>query len=235
MDVLAPVLLALAAGLTTFLGGALALRLRHRLNILMPLTAGIVLGVALLELVPEALRMAMSGAGQASVLFWVSAGAALVWMLDRMLREATRFGAALRPHLAPASLTIHSLVDGAGIGLAFSISEQVGWSVAVAVLSHDFADGVNVVGSSLAAGDRRAARFWLVVNGSAPLAGVALTFLLTIPADFLFVLISALGGAFLYIGASELLPNSYRMDRPVRATVTSALGFGLVFLSSRLI
>ena len=55
-------------------------------------------------------------------------------------------------HLGPASLTAHSLLDGLGIGLAFQVAPAIGVVVAVAVLAHDVADGVNTVTLSLSGG-----------------------------------------------------------------------------------
>ena len=47
--------------------------------------------------------------------------------------------------LGAASLSLHSFLDGVGIGLAFKVSTTVGAIVAAAVLAHDFSDGVNTV------------------------------------------------------------------------------------------
>ena len=47
--------------------------------------------------------------------------------------------------LGAGSLSIHSFLDGAAIGLGFQISAAVGAIVAVAVLVHDFSDGINTV------------------------------------------------------------------------------------------
>ena len=41
------------------------------------------------------------------------------------------------------------IMDGVGIGLAFQVSNAVGIVVAVAVIAHDFCDGLNTVGLML--------------------------------------------------------------------------------------
>lgn len=53
---------------------------------------------------------------------------------------------------------LHSLLDGMGIGFASQIDARAGWLVALAVLTHDLADGVNTVGPCLAAEADDAAR-----------------------------------------------------------------------------
>ena len=47
----------LAAGAATLLGGGLALRLANRVHLVLGFSAGAVIGVALLDLVPEALSL----------------------------------------------------------------------------------------------------------------------------------------------------------------------------------
>lgn len=54
---LTPVAFGLAASLATLAGGLLALRLRRRIALILGLTAGVVLGVAIFDLVPEAIEL----------------------------------------------------------------------------------------------------------------------------------------------------------------------------------
>ncbi|MEJ0064485.1 MAG: hypothetical protein WDM85_02960 [Caulobacteraceae bacterium] len=97
-------------------------------------------------------------------------------ILERTLRAAAQGG-----DLGPASLTAHSLVDGLGIGLAFQIAPAIGVVVAVAVLAHDIADGVNTVTLSLSSGGGAArARSWLIADAAAPLVGIGLTRLFSV-------------------------------------------------------
>ncbi|GAA3270441.1 hypothetical protein GCM10020258_44250 [Sphingomonas yabuuchiae] len=55
---LVPLAFGFAAMLATLAGGLLALRLRNRIGLVLGVTAGIVVGVALFDLVPEALELA---------------------------------------------------------------------------------------------------------------------------------------------------------------------------------
>jgi len=43
------------------------------------------------------------------------------------------------------ALAGHSFMDGVGIGLGFQVSQSIGILVAIAVISHDFTDGMNTV------------------------------------------------------------------------------------------
>lgn len=233
IDGAAPFLFGIVASLTTLAGGTLILRWGKRIGLVMGLSAGIVLGIALLELIPEALSL--SRPFQDPRLVWLAAtGGLLAYAALRRAASLVRGGDRLRTHIAPASLTLHSLVDGCGIGLAFQLSPDVGWGVAIAVLSHDLADGANVAGLSLAAHGHRVARRWLLLNGLAPLVGVTIGQLVAIPPLLLVNLLAALAGAFLFIGVSELLPNSFRLNRRLGAALSGSAGFLLVYAGTLL-
>ena len=75
-------LIGLATGMATFLGGGLALALKGRTRVLFGLSAGAVLGVAVLDLAPEALRSASSPAAQVALIAWLAAGFVLYLLLD---------------------------------------------------------------------------------------------------------------------------------------------------------
>ena len=74
--------------------------------------------------------------------------------------------------LGAAGLSLHSFIDGLGIGIAFGLSTETGLLVFLAVVAHDFADGLNTVGFVLRqSGDRGRAIRWLAIDAAAPLAG----------------------------------------------------------------
>ena len=125
--------------------------------------------------------------------------------------------------LPPASLIIHSTLDGLAIGLGFQAGAEIGFIVLVAVLAHDFADGMNVVTLALdAARGERLAVALLVLDAIAPVAGAALSTLITIQPGTLGVLLATFGGAFIAVGAGHLLPESQHRD-PRRGPALVAL------------
>ena len=74
--------------------------------------------------------------------------------------------------LGALGLSAHSFVDGLGIGLAFGLDTATGVLVFIAVISHDFADGLNTVSFVLSQSeDRRKAKRWLAIDAVAPLVG----------------------------------------------------------------
>lgn len=227
--ILLPLLFGIAASVATVTGGLLALRFSTRLVLILGVSAGVVLGVAVFDLVPEAIELAAGAWSTRSIVAWVAFGLALYMVADRTLATTRRLPTRWRMHLGPATLTLHSFIDGLGIGVAFQIDPHAGWLVALAVLTHDLADGVNTVSLCLAGKDEGAARHWLVVNGAAPLLGVLAGLAINPPAAALAPLLASFAGVFLYIGACELVPRSYALDPRARTTVASLAGLALMF------
>ena len=207
--------LGLAAFVATMLGGTFALFRRDRLHLILGFSAGAVLGVALFDLLPEATDLAHKSYSTATVALFVAIGFFSFMFLNRMLllhpedhdddaapRRSGAFGA--------ASLSLHSFLDGVAIGLAFNVSTAVDAVVAAAVLAHDFSDGINTVTVVLKSRGRDLhALRWLAVDALAPIAGVASTYLFTISDVKLGIVLALFCGFFLYIGASDLLPESH--------------------------
>ena len=125
--------------------------------------------------------------------------------------------------LPPLSLIVHSTLDGLAIGLAFQAGSEIGLSVLLAGLAHDFADGMNVVTLVLdAARGERLAVGLLLLDAIAPLAGAALSTVISIEPSTLGLLLAAFGGVFIAIGAGHLLPESQHRD-PGHSTAMVAL------------
>ncbi|KTW13014.1 ZIP family metal transporter [Sphingomonas sanguinis] len=226
---LIPLAFGLAAMVATLAGGLLALRLRHRIGLVLGLTAGIVVGVALFDLVPEALELAADRWPVRALMAFTALGLAGYMLLDRLLAKIPRAAAvSWRGDLGPAMLCLHSLMDGLGIGVAFQIDTAAGWMIALAVLTHDVADGVNTVSLSLAARSEEAARRWLVLNGVAPMLGVIIGLGISIPSTMLAPLMALFAGIFLYIGACELVPRSQSLDPRLRTGIGTLAGIVLM-------
>jgi ZIP family zinc transporter len=213
-------------------GGALALRFRRHIPLILGFSAGAVIGVALFDLTPEALQLAGKVAQPVVILGLTGLGFCSFMIFDRGLRA---IAAGKSGHLGPASLTLHSLVDGLGIGLAFQVAPAIGAVVAVAVLAHDIADGVNTVTLSLSGGGGAArARGWLLADAAAPLVGIGLTLLFRVGAEPLGLAIALFAGFFLYIGASELAPASHRALPRVWTSLATFAGMAAIWLVVRL-
>src|SRR5437763_12025231 len=131
----------LAAGAATLRGGFRALQLSSRIQLVLGFSAGAVSGVALLDLLPEAMQLGRAGAGSLGVMSVVAAGFLTYLVVDRTLLILARGDVQHRGHFGAGSLTVHSFLDGLAIGLGFQAGPSVGVALTVAVLAHDIADG----------------------------------------------------------------------------------------------
>jgi zinc transporter ZupT len=230
--------LAFGTFLATMGGGLLALALRDRLHLLLGFSAGAVLAVAFFDLLPEALKV--SRLTPTDTLGVAALGFFAYTVLDRLVLFHTHEGshghnAAARGWAGAASLSAHSLMDGLAIGLAFQASAGTGIVVAVAVLAHDGSDGMNTVGLILKnRGTRRQAFGWLLTDALAPVVGAGISLVLRLPAEMLGMVLALFGGFFLYIGASDLLPESFHAHPKTLTTLTTLLGAAFLYLVVRL-
>lgn len=225
----------LAAGAATVLGGALALKFARQVHLVLGFSAGAVVGVALLDLLPEALALGRDRIGDAGVTALAATGFLAYLVADRALLMLAGGRAQHRGHFGAGALTVHSLLDGLGIGLGLQASFAVGLALAVAVLAHDLADGVNTVNVSLTGSKNpRTARRWLAADAAAPMVGIAASRLIVLPPGVLGLVIAVFSGFFLYIGASELLPESHHRHPRAWTTVSTVLGVALIWAVVRL-
>jgi ZIP family zinc transporter len=213
----------------TFAGGFAALRLRSRLEALLALSGGVVVAVALFDVLPEAIDQ-VHDSRRLSLL--VGAGFLTFFLAERLLHlhdhgegehDHVHFEAPSRlGPLGAGALCAHSFVDGLGIGLAFSLNTATGLLVFLAVVSHDFADGLNTVGFILRnRGSDRRAMNWLVLDAIAPFAGAIAGTALGLSNTELGSLLGLYVGFFLFMGATHLLPAAHSHSSRARVALTT--------------
>jgi zinc transporter ZupT len=229
-----PFLIGVAATISTMVGGLFALRVKDRLHLILGFSAGAVMSVAILDLFREAVELASGPDDTLTVTAIVVGGSLLYMAFDRVARGRAVSPDGSRGHLGAASLTLHSFLDGLAIGLAFKVSAKVGIPVAVAVLAHDFSDGINTVNISLIGGIReKGTRRWLIADALAPLLGVGAASALTVSPGQFSSILALFAGFFLYIGWSELSPESYHRHPKIWTTLSTVLGAALMYLIIR--
>jgi ZIP family zinc transporter len=235
------VVLGMSAVLATALGGAFALRRRDRLHLILGFSAGAVLGVALFDLLPEAMELAGTRYAPSTVALLVGIGFFAFTLVNRVVLlhpEPGAMGATSarrRAALGAAGLSLHSFLDGVGIGLAFKVSTPVGLVVAAAVLAHDFSDGINTVAVVLKnRGEKIRAVRWLLLDAAAPIVGVVSTYFYSLAETQLGLVLALFCGFFLDIGAADLLPESHH-QHPKRLTAALNLaGATLIWITIHL-
>ena len=228
------IVIAAAAFVSTFLGGLLALKLHDKLHLILGFSAGAVIGVAFFDLLPEAINFGEKFHSPAVILSFTALGFLSYLVLDRVL--LFHGDAAPRGRFAAGVLCIHSLLDGVAIGLAFQASREVGIVVAIAVLTHDFSDGINTTNMVLKNQGRSSqALRWLIVDAAAPVLGIASTYFFTLPGEGFGAALALFAGFFLYIGASDLIPESYHAHPKFLTTAMTLGGAAVLYLAITLI
>jgi zinc transporter ZupT len=226
--------IAIAAFVSTLAGGLLALKLRDKLHLILGFSAGAVIGVAFFDLLPEAINVGTKFHSPDMILAWTALGFLLYLVLDRIL--SFHGDSAHRGGFTASVLCIHSVLDGVAIGLAFQTSRVVGIIVAIAVLTHDFSDGINTMNIVLKNHGTRSEAFrWLLLDAAAPIAGIISTLFFALPGDGFGLALALFGGFFLYIGASDLIPESYHAHPKFLTTAMTLAGAAVLYFAISLI
>ncbi|MET1232553.1 MAG: ZIP family metal transporter [Candidatus Limnocylindrales bacterium] len=241
------IVFALLPVVSTFLGGFAVFRLRHRLHPVMAFSAGILVATALVDLMPEALELV--DLDQTALVVGVAAvvGFLLFSAVESFVHRSSyehEHDPGIDPHqphehaagaargsrmgiLGPLGLVVHSGLDGVAIGLGFAASAEVGIVVGLAVMAHDFADGINITTLTLeGGGSRRTVLAILAMDAVAAPIGALIGISLGVTAGVLGILLAAFAGVFVAIGAGHLLPEAQH-QKPLQApplVLLAALG-----------
>src|SRR5277367_6906979 len=189
-------LLGVTAAGANVLGGSLVTHRewsRRYLNYFIALGAGFMLATALLEMIPESLKLRSNpaagfDASTDTVFLLVLGGYFLVHFFEHTLAPHFHFGEETHHHeishahasyAALLGLAIHTLFDGVAIASGLLVSTSLGILIFVAIFLHKLPEGFTVASLMLASGQsRRAAFVSSVILGGATLLGMALMFVL---------------------------------------------------------
>ncbi len=212
-------------------------RVRERLiPWLVSYAVGALLGVALLELLPEAL----DGLEAHRVFGTLLAGIITFFVLEKLALWRHCHAGECEVHRTTAPLVLvgdaaHNFMDGAVIGAAALVSVPLAVSTAIAVLAHEIPHEIGDFAILLHAGYGRARA--LLFNAIAEAAGVvgalaAVLFLNAMPRLAPYFIVFATS-SFLYVAMSDLIPDLHRGtfdDNPVRQVLLVSAGVGTVLL-----
>jgi len=200
--------------------GILALSLReetlHKIMFFMiAFSAGTILGAALFDLLPEAVEHL-----EGSVVYvYVAVGFVAFFFLERFIywyhghghhselreKEYTKGFA----YLNVLGDGIHNFIDGMIIAVSFNVEFSVGLATTIAVIFHELPQEIGDYGILIYAGFDKAKA--LLLNFAAALSivagGLFAIFFLEMVETLSGTLIAFSAGAFLYLSASELIPE----------------------------
>ena len=202
------ILYALFAGLSTLLGGILLLYTHlKKVNIryLTAFAAGIIIATAFFEMIPEI----KEGASLAVI----GLGFFVIYLLEKIIlihackEEECTYQYHNVSWLSLFGLTIDNFVDGAAIAAGFLISPLLGLTITIAVFTHELAQGLSTAIIMRPVYKTRSIILALIIAAILTPAGAYASRFFP---ELVFKNVLAFAaGIFLYIGASDLLPEAH--------------------------
>jgi zinc and cadmium transporter len=225
--------LGLVAAGGNLLGGYFVVRRewpRKFLQYFLALGAGYMLAVALVEIIPESVKL-----GGQNAFTFVLAGFFLIHLFEHTIAPHFHFGEETHEEefarrnarrAVLLGLAIHAFFDGVAIAAGFLVSSWLGAVIFFAVFLHKLPEGFTVASMMLASGQGRTSALRAAATlGGATLVGVALTGMLRTELQYALPLA---GGVTLYVAGTDLLPEvnrepNWRMALLVFAGVATML------------
>ncbi|MEK6835415.1 MAG: ZIP family metal transporter [Nanoarchaeota archaeon] len=224
------------AGLATIIGILLVLSAKEftkKYSIyIVSFAAGVLITFALKNLIPQSLEL------YSNALIIVLIGFLLFYLIEHFVMLHPFHEPYEREHaagkMAVLGLGVHSLIDGIVIGAGFEISQQIGIVATLAVISHELPEGITAMSVLLHSKVKRSlALFYSILVAIATPIGAILTyaFVRNINEGILGILIALAAGSFIYVGASDLVPESHEHYNRINA-LFMILGIVFVILIS---
>ncbi|MDQ4144946.1 MAG: ZIP family metal transporter [Actinomycetota bacterium] len=214
----------------------LASNLLHRiLLVLISFAAGALLGDVFIHLLPE---LAESEKGlDLGTSLTVLAGITGFFLLEKVLHwHHAHFPSEEVVHpVAVSNLVgdaLHNFVDGAIVAGSFLVSTQLGLATTVAVALHEIPQELGDFAILIHAGLKpKKALLLNFFSGLAAVAGGVVTLLLTSLDGMEHFLVAFSAGAFIYIAATDLIPELHKEPEPGKSLVQAfalVLGIGVM-------
>jgi zinc and cadmium transporter len=216
----------------------LALREKYLEKILLTLVAlasGALMGGAFIHLLPEAIEKTD---GQ-PVFLWVLVAFVAFFIVEKVFQwrhchkekcDVHTFG-----HMTLLGDGVHNFIDGLIIAAAFVESTGLGIVVTAVVVLHEVPQEIGDFGTLLYSGfKKRRALFMNFLSGVTAVAGGVIGYFWASSSEnFINILIPFAAGGFIYIGASDLLPEirkTTKIKESVGTMVMFILGIAVIYL-----
>ncbi|GEC91057.1 ZIP family metal transporter [Brevibacillus agri] len=231
------VLLAAAANVV---GGLFILFKKHwskrGINGLMALSAGLLLSIAIMDLIPEAIEV------MPTTPVFVLAGIMALFFFQQFVASHFHFGEETHHHGNEKSaavgaffgMMIHTFFDGLSIVASFEVDVRLGVTVLIAILMHKIPDGLTISSIVFAMSRKRGqAVVAALLLGLSTIFGAVVAMMLSHVAlpheQITAIAIAFTAGIFLYVAGTDLLPVvNAAEDRPIASLFF--LGIFLYFL-----
>ena len=235
------IILAAATAVATAAGGAIALRARDRLHLVLGLSAGLLLGLVAFDLLPEVFEMPSSNLlGAPAVSVAIVGGFLLLHVYERFFGSHEpaesdyghdhKHSANLAGSVGAIAMGVHVFLDGLALGVAFAIDEKLGIAVFVALLVHAFSDGLNTVSLLIKSGKWSRKAIWLLgVDSVARISGAAIGASLTISSNLTAIYLAAFSGILIYLATSHILPEAHARHESRWTLISTLAGVAIMW------
>lgn len=232
-------LVSAGAFLSALFGGLLALRAIGHVGIIIAVGAGIRIGAAYFDLIPESVEH-LGGSLDLAMIF-TAVGFLAFYAIEKLTalhvghETAAELDHGDESHrhigfIGSLGMSFHSFLDGIALAAGLAIGGGLGLVIAVVVIMHRFSDGIGIVSLLLASRTPMNEIYrWVALVALAPVVGVLVGMLLPIPDEVLGGMLAVFAGFFLYIGAAELLPEAHRSDRSRWVVVATLVGVAAIY------
>ena len=206
--------------LATTFGGYLALKSNDRFHLVLGLSAGLLLGLVGFDLLPEVFSMdTNSFLGVPQVSIAILAGFLSLHIIEGVFGShepaESDYGHDHEHHniagtLGALAMGGHVFLDGVGLGVAFKVSNSLGYAVFLAVIVHAFSDGLNTVSLIVKSGHWTKKSFRLLaIDAVARIGGASVGTYLVLNDSLLALYLALFSGFVIYLATSHILPEAH--------------------------
>ena len=200
------------AALSTLAGGIIAIYLKRKeikIRNLIGFSAGILISVALFDMMPEIGLESKLAAAMLLAGFFIPYLIERVVMFHACREKECEFHTAGWPGMI--GVVIESLVDGIAIVAGFAVQPLLGAVIAVAVIAHELPRGFSTAIMMRSANySTKAVLGSVIIDSLLVFAGAGIGLLFIIPQNAIGYTLAFAAGTFLYVGAGDLLPEAHR-------------------------
>jgi zinc and cadmium transporter len=199
-------------------------------------SAGAMIGGAFFHLIPEAVEGA--GGDILMIFVWIVIGFSVFFLLERFIKWRHCHSGHCHVHsFAYMNLIgdgVHNFIDGLVIVAAFLVDVKLGIVTTLTIILHEIPQEIGDFGVIVYAGiSKWKALFYNFVSALMAIAGVVVGYLVSDGGVTVFseALLPFAAGGFIYIAASDLIPELHREEKLSKALCAFALFVvGVVFM-----
>jgi len=228
--------LAAITAIATSAGGYLAIKSRDRLHLVLGLSAGLLLGLVAFDLLPEVFALNKNTFGNVPVVSVAFVAGFLALHFAEQIFGSHEPAESDYGHEHDHSVNIagtlgalamggHVFLDGVALGLAFKVSDALGFAVFIAILSHAFSDGLNTVSLLIKSGHwTKRAIMLLGLDAIMRISGAALGSYVIISDPTLAIYLAMFAGFVIYLATSHILPEAHSRHPSKLTMVATVIG-----------